>query len=120
MRSGVPLTDQDRWPWLELVGRELATADADGIVVACSALKRAYRDAIRATAPGATFIHLDVDLPALQVRLSSRPGHFMPASLLASQLDTLEPLGADEPGLTVPPLPGVAATADHIVARLGN
>jgi carbohydrate kinase (thermoresistant glucokinase family) len=118
MRSGVPLTDEDRWPWLELVGKELASADMDGVVVACSALKRTYRDAIRAAAPATTFIHLDVDLPALQVRLSSRAGHFMPSSLLASQLDTLEPLAGDEPGLTVTPLPGVEATADRIVARL--
>jgi gluconokinase len=119
MRSGVPLTDEDRWPWLELVGKQLASAATDGVVVvACSALKRSYRDAIRAAAPATTFIHLDVDLPALQVRLSSRAGHFMPPSLLASQLDTLEPLAGDEPGLTVPPLPGVEATADRIVARM--
>jgi carbohydrate kinase (thermoresistant glucokinase family) len=120
MSAGVPLTDEDRWPWLKLVGEELASADTDGIVVACSALRRIYRDAIRAAAPATEFIHLDVDLPALQTRVTSRAGHFMPSSLLASQLETLEPLASDEPGLRVTPLPGVDVTADRIVARLSD
>ncbi len=98
MSAGIPLTDEDRWPWLKLVGEELASADRDGVVVACSALKRVYRDAIRTAAPSTTFILLNVDLAVLQARVTSRPGHFMPPSLLASQLETLEPLDEDETG----------------------
>ncbi|WP_285249765.1 gluconokinase [Pseudarthrobacter sp. fls2-241-R2A-168] len=118
MAAGTPLTDEDRWPWLDLVGAELASAHADGIVVACSALKRAYRDAIRAKAPSALFVQLQVELPLLQERVAKRPGHFMPASLLTSQLETLEPLQADEAGLTVSTQEGIEATADAIVSQL--
>jgi carbohydrate kinase (thermoresistant glucokinase family) len=120
MSAGVPLTDEDRWPWLILVGQELARADSNGIVIACSALKRSYRDAIRAAAPSTKFVHLDVVLPVLQGRMASRSGHFMPSSLLASQLETLEPLADDEAGLRVTPLPGVDVTADRIVAGLAD
>jgi gluconokinase len=118
MSAGIPLTDEDRWPWLRLVGEELASADPNGIVVACSALKRVYRDAIRAAAPSTKFILLNVDLPVLQARVTSRPGHFMPPSLLTSQLETLEPLEGDEPGLIVTPQEGIEATADRIFASL--
>ncbi|SEP86910.1 gluconokinase [Arthrobacter sp. OV608] len=118
MAAGTPLTDEDRWPWLDLVGAELASDHADGIVVACSALKRDYRDAIRAKAPSALFVQLQVELPLLQERVAKRPGHFMPASLLTSQLETLEPLEADEAGLTVSTQEGIESTADAIVAQL--
>jgi gluconokinase len=99
MTAGIPLTDQDRWPWLSLVGAELSAPHDQGIIVACSALKRTYRDAIRAAAPTTTFILLTVDTPVLEQRLVQRPGHFMPAALLTSQLETLEPLEADEAGI---------------------
>jgi carbohydrate kinase (thermoresistant glucokinase family) len=118
MAAGTPLTDEDRWPWLDLVGAELAANHPDGIVVACSALKRAYRDAIRAKAPSAVFVQLDVELPLLQDRVARRPGHFMPASLLTSQLETLEPLEPDEAGLTVTTREGIEATAEAIVPQL--
>lgn len=118
MAAGTPLTDEDRWPWLERVGSQLASEHTEGIVVACSALKRAYRDAIRAQAPSAMFVQLDVALPLLQSRLAQRPGHFMPPSLLNSQLETLEPLQADETGLTVSTGEGIEATANGVVSRL--
>jgi gluconokinase len=103
MSAGVPLTDDDRWPWLALVGRQLAGAEATGMVVACSALKRSYRDAIRAEEPAVRFVYLEADHELLETRVQHRPDHFMPASLLDSQLATLEPLAADEPGITVAP-----------------
>jgi gluconokinase len=103
MASGIPLTDDDRWPWLRLVGERLSGAGTTGMVVACSALKRAYRDAIRAEAPGVRFVFLDASRALLEARVANRPTHFMPASLLDSQLASLEPLAPDEPGITVAP-----------------
>jgi carbohydrate kinase (thermoresistant glucokinase family) len=99
MASGVPLTDEDRIPWLREVGRTLASTAPEGVVVACSALKRAYRDLIRSEAPGAVFAELDGTRELLAARMSERPGHFMPVSLLDSQLVTLQPLQPDEAGL---------------------
>ena len=103
MAAGIPLTDDDRWPWLKLVGETLAGADDTGMVVACSALKRVYREAIVAEAPSVRFVFLNASRELLEARVANRPGHFMPASLLDSQLATLEPLAADEPGITVAP-----------------
>jgi len=113
MRAGVPLTDDDRWPWLDIVGIELASADASGLVVACSALRRGYRDRLRAQAPTTCFVHLHADDLVLMARAEGRIGHFMPPSLLASQLATLEALADDERGLVV----DVDAPIDDIVDR---
>ena len=99
MASGIPLTDEDRWPWLDLVGLTLSMPG--GAVVACSALKRSYRERILQGAPDAVFVHLSGDRELLMQRLGNRKNHFMPASLLDSQLATLEPLGDDEVGITV-------------------
>ncbi|WP_226531678.1 gluconokinase [Microbacterium paraoxydans] len=99
MAAGVPLDDEDRMPWLALVGRTLQREDR--IVVACSALRRVYRDTIRTEAPEAFFAELVVDRTALEERVRSRADHFMPPALLASQLQTLEPLQGDEPGVRV-------------------
>lgn len=98
MRSGVPLTDDDRWPWLDRIGAELADAvrSPAGVVVACSALKRAYRDRIRAAAPGVRFVFLDGSRETIESRMATRSGHYMPTSLLASQLATLERPQDDE------------------------
>ncbi|MBG0741507.1 gluconokinase [Paeniglutamicibacter antarcticus] len=103
MAAGIPLTDADRWPWLAVVGRSLANAAGTGagLVVACSALKRSYRNAIRAQAPDTVFLHLHGSREVLSTRLEGRSGHFMPATLLDSQLQTLEPLGPEENGHTV-------------------
>lgn len=100
MADGTPLDDPDRWPWLESVGRELA-AHPDGAVVACSALRRAYRDLLRSAVPGVRFVHLVGTREQLATRMQARERHFMPVSLLDTQLATLEPLGADEPGIVL-------------------
>lgn len=115
MAAGTPLADEDRWLWLRRVGRMLADADAagTGLVIACSALKRLYRDAILEVEPRAQFVLLDGSRGLLETRLADREGHFMPVSLLDSQLATLEPLGSDEPGLTV----GIEGTPEEIVAE---
>ena len=101
MAAGVPLTDDDRWPWLAKVGEAMAAASGDGLVVACSALKRSYRDAIRAAAPAALFVELDGSRAVLAERLGKRENHFMPQALLDSQLDALEPLGEGERGIRI-------------------
>jgi gluconokinase len=103
MSSGTPLTDEDRWPWLAAI-RDWMGSNAEagtGSVVTCSALKREYRDLLR-QAPGVVrFIHVTADTQTLTERMDHRSGHFMPATLLPSQLQTLEPLEADEDGLTL-------------------
>lgn len=99
MAAGQPLDDADRLPWLDLVGQWLA-AHEDG-VVACSALRRAYRDQLRRHAPDLVLAYLRLSEPELRDRMRARVGHFMPAALLASQLATLEPPAEDEPGRTV-------------------
>jgi carbohydrate kinase (thermoresistant glucokinase family) len=114
MTAGQPLTDEDRWPWLERVGEAIAAASGTGIVVACSALKRSYRDAIRAKAPATEFIYLDGSRELLASRLGSREGHFMPATLLDSQLEALERLGEGERGIVI----GVDSTPENIVGTL--
>jgi gluconokinase len=103
MAAGIPLTDADRHGWLQAVGDQLGspTARAHGVVVSCSALKRAYRDRLRAAAPDTRFIHLHGAPELLAARMHSRRGHYMPPTLLQSQLDTLEPPGADECALTL-------------------
>jgi carbohydrate kinase (thermoresistant glucokinase family) len=104
MAGGTPLTDEDRWPWLAVVGAAMkAETDAGrSIVMACSALRHVYRDALRAAAAGPVFfVHLHGTRELLESRLGARHGHFMPSSLLDSQLATLEPLGADERGVVL-------------------
>lgn len=96
MSSGAPLTDTDRWPWLDAIGAHLAAHRGRGCVVTCSALKRAYRDRLRAAAPGVRFIHLHGDMALVAARQAARQGHFMPPSLVASQFATLEPPAAEE------------------------
>ncbi|WP_307807378.1 gluconokinase [Naasia sp. SYSU D00948] len=104
MAAGTPLVDEDRWPWLGLVGAAMK-AETDGgrsIVVACSALRRVYRDALREAAAGPVFfVHLHGTKELLADRLGHREGHFMPTTLLDSQLETLEPLQDDEAGIVL-------------------
>ena len=101
MTAGQPLDDNDRFPWLEAIGEWLAQHCGDGGVMSCSALKRKYRDQFRAHCPDVEFLLLAGTPEVIGRRQASRPGHFMPASLLASQFETLEPLGPDEHGSTV-------------------
>ncbi len=100
MRSGLPLTDDDRWLWLQLIADWIGDQERAGLssVVTCSALKRQYRDLLRDGHPSVRFCQLDAAPATLQARMKARLGHFMPPSLLRSQLRTLEPLEADEPG----------------------
>lgn len=116
MRAGTPLADVDRWPWLDRLATEIGTrlADGRGAVVACSALARRYRDRLGAARPGVTLVHLDGDHGLLASRLASRQGHFMPATLLDSQLAALERPTADERPLIV----DIAATPAAIVAAI--
>jgi len=100
MSAGHALDDDDRYPWLEAVGSWLAD-HPDGGVVACSALKRKYRDQLRRHAPALEFLLLEGTSEVISRRQASRPGHFMPASLLASQFATLEPLEPDEAGIVI-------------------
>ena len=99
MASGVPLDDADRMPWLRVVGQTLQADER--IVIACSALRRSYRDVIRSEAPEAFFAELAIGRAVLEERMRVRADHFMPAALLDSQLQTLESLDADEPGIRV-------------------
>lgn len=104
MRSGEPLDDLDRWPWLDRLGAAIGEeVRAAGLAVAaCSALRRSYRARLTAAIGGATrFILLDAAADELRRRLVARPGHYMPSSLLASQLGTLEPLAPDECAITL-------------------
>ncbi|MEA2611053.1 MAG: gluconokinase [Chloroflexota bacterium] len=120
MRAGTPLTDADRWPWLRAIAdwighREAASVDA---VVTCSALRRAYRDVLRDGHPSVRFVHLTTTRIVLEERLAARIGHYMPGSLLASQLELLEPLDADEPGFEVNVDRPIPQLADEIARRL--
>lgn len=117
MAAGTPLNDDDRAPWLQVVGQELASS-ANGLVVACSALKRSYRDAIRAQAPDAVFLHLDGTREVLSSRLEGRSGHFMPTTLLDSQLATLEALEADEAAVVIDISVPVPELVSDAVVRL--
>lgn len=98
MMARQPLTDEDRWPWLDAVADKIQETS---LVVACSALRRAYRDRIRIRGGDVWCLELRGSRDILVERVTSRPGHFMPASLLDSQLETLESLEPDELGLTV-------------------
>lgn len=113
MSRGKPLTDEDRWPWLERFAKEMQ--QRDGIVIGgCSALKRAYRDSITVAAGERTrFIHLSGSRELIRNRMNARTGHFMPTSLLDSQFATLEPPGADEDAITI----DIDAPVDTIVAN---
>ena len=99
MAAGISLNDEDRWPWLAKVGQSLAHGEK--VVIACSALKRKYREHILQEASNTVFIHLDGSREVLAERMSARQNHFMPVTLLDSQLATLEPLEFDEPGLKI-------------------
>lgn len=113
MASGAALDDADRAPWLELVG--LALAERDGpMVIGCSALKRIYRDQIRARAGAVTFLHLTGSRDVISARIAARSGHFMPLSLLDSQFAALEPPGPDETAVTV----DINQNFDKVVADL--
>lgn len=115
MSAGIPLTYEDRMPWLRLVADAVAAQSAEGrlAVVACSALRRGYRDVLRTAGGDVFFVHLDGPPELLAARMSTRQEHFMPPALLVSQLATLEPLEPDEHGAVV----SIDAPVEHIVAE---
>ena len=118
MRAGVPLTDDDRWPWLDRVAGVLR--DAAPVIVGCSALRRAYRDRIRDGAGGQVrFVHLAGSRALIAGRMAQRTGHYMPLSLLDSQFAALEPPGPDE-GLTVDIDRPLDVLVTAVVAGLGE
>ena len=116
MEHGTPLTDEDRWPWLQAIAEMVAVRDHEGTstVVTCSALKRKYRDILRDAAP-TFFVHLDAPFEVLEARMQERTKHFMPTSLLRSQVDTLEPLDDDEAGEVVDVSPALDVVVEEAV-----
>jgi gluconokinase len=120
MAAGTPLTDADREPWLRRIADWIGEREREGAssLITCSALRRAYRDVLRKGHPSVWFVHLDAPRSALEARMERRTGHFMPASLLASQLATLEPLGRDEPGSTIDATGPIDDIAELILARM--
>ncbi|MEU2895656.1 gluconokinase [Streptomyces sp. NPDC001273] len=113
MSAGTPLGDDDRWPWLDAIGAWAHERAGHGGVVSCSALKRSYRDRLRAAAPGVVFVHLSGDRALVEDRMAHRQGHFMPTALLDSQFATLQPLEPDEAGVSV----DVAGSPEEITGR---
>lgn len=111
MAAGTPLNDEDRWPWLDLIGEKLASEER--MFIACSALRRVYRDRLRGARPDAVFVHLHADRPVLASRAASREDHFMPPALLESQLATLEPLAPDERGVVIDVAPRLVDVVDR-------
>ncbi|WP_153506388.1 gluconokinase [Cumulibacter manganitolerans] len=118
MAAGHPLTDEDRRPWLEECGRWLAQHAGTGCVLACSALKVAYRDRLRRDVPEAVFVHLDGPEDVIARRVAARRGHFMPATLVRSQYDALERLTAGEHGVVVSFDQPLSAIVRAVLAQL--
>jgi gluconokinase len=120
MRAGHPLTDEDRWPWLNAIADEIGRVCAarEHVVVACSALKRTYRDVLLRGRDDVRFVFLNGTQQLIAHRLSLRKDHFMPPGLLDSQFRTLEPPGADEDAIDVSIDAPVDTIVDNIVGRL--
>ncbi|GGT41654.1 gluconokinase [Streptomyces purpureus] len=118
MASGVPLDDADRGPWLDAIGAWAHGREGLGGVVSSSALKRSYRDRLRAAAPGAVFLHLTGERELIERRMAGRKGHFMPVALLDSQFAALEPLQGDEAGVAVDVIGTPEEITDRAVAAL--
>ena len=116
MRQGIPLTDEDRWPWLDAIAAWLDAQRAAGkpCVITCSALKRAYRERLAHGHHDVRFVYLKAEYSLVARRMAARKGHYMPMALLQSQFDALEEPGPEENPLTVP----IEATPDEIVARI--
>jgi gluconokinase len=114
MAAGRPLDDEDRWPWLESIAAWIGDREGAGqsALVTCSALRRAYRDLLRRGHPSVWFAQLVAPPAVLAQRMQRRRGHYMPVSLLSGQLETLEPLEPDEPGMAVDAERAVAEVVD--------
>ncbi|MBK1658386.1 gluconokinase [Paracraurococcus ruber] len=120
MRRGEPLTDADRWPWLDAIGSwvDARTAEGSGGVVTCSALRRAYRERLRAGRPALRLLYLAGEPALIGARQAARPGHFMPASLMASQFATLEEPTPEEGAILVSVAPPPEDVVDAAIGRL--
>jgi gluconokinase len=120
MRTGQPLDDDDRWPWLRRLAAWIGDHERAGrnVVVTCSALKRTYRDLLCDGHPSVWFAHVTADPELIRERIEHRTGHYMPASLLDSQLATLEPLDDDEPGARVSGAGSPPSVVDELLAAL--
>ena len=121
MAAGHALDDDDRWPWLRRLADWIGEREAagQGAVVTCSALKRAYRELLRDGHPSVRFVHLTASDELVAERIGARQGHYMPPSLLESQLRTLEPLQPEEPGVAVDTSGDQAAVARAALDALG-
>jgi gluconokinase len=122
MRSGQPLDDDDRWPWLRRLADWIGEHEAQGqsVVVTCSALKRAYRDVLCDGHPSVWFAHVTADPALIRERMEHRSGHYMPVSLLDSQLALLEPLSDGEPGASISGAGKPEAVVDALLATLST
>lgn len=121
MASGHPLTDEDRWPWLETVAEWIRAHTEKGQpgIVTCSALKRSYRDVLRrGSESSVVFVHLAGTRERISGRLNARMDHFMPSTLLDTQMSTLEPLDSDEEAIVVDVGPPPAEIAAKVIAAL--
>jgi gluconokinase len=118
MRAGIPLTDEDRWPWLRAIAAWMdeRIAGGENAVVACSALKRPYRDLLLDGRPQARMVFLTLDRDVLARRLAARHGHFFPEQLLGTQFVDMEPPEPDERVLTMVPAGDPQATVEEIIA----
>jgi gluconokinase len=122
MRSGIPLTDEDRWPWLRRLADWIGEHERAGTccIVTCSALKRSYRDLLCDGHPSVWFAHVTADAALIRERMEHRTDHYMPVSLLDSQLALLEPLGDDEPGAAISGAGAPDAVVDGLLAVLSS
>jgi gluconokinase len=122
MRAGTPLDDDDRWPWLRRLAGWIGEHEAAGtsVVVTCSALKRSYRDLLRDGHPSVWFAHVTADPELIRGRVEQRRGHYMPPSLLDSQLATLENLQPDEPGAEISGAGSATDVAASVVSALAS
>jgi gluconokinase len=118
MSSSIPLTDDDRWSWLDAVGAAISSTPQS--ITACSALKRSYRDRLREAASDLFFLELDGTKKLFADRLEGRRAHFMPSTLLESQFETLEPLQPDEDGMQVDVTPVIGRLVRSIEEQLTN
>lgn len=123
MSAGIPLTDEMRWPWLlnlvQTVQQQHDKAPETPVIATCSALKRSYRDLIRASAPSVIFLYLHADPAVIRNRMESREGHFMPTKLLDSQFKSLQPPTVDEPHIKVDVDAPLDEIAELTISALG-
>jgi carbohydrate kinase (thermoresistant glucokinase family) len=122
MAAGKPLDDEDRWPWLDRLCEAARDIEADGgsVVIACSALKRAYRDRLRVAGQDVRFVHLSGDRAVIGERMAARRGHYMPPGLLDSQIATLEAPTADEGVMTFDVSQRPSRIVDEVAAQLAE